>query len=415
MSGLDDSVEILSAYSASGLRHGWVPFALACILMMPRIAFAAEARAPDSPIPTMRIIFAEMKELIPLSLGEQRFRDPESRVRILDSLDRLERAADTLERHGRSREVGFDELALNLGRDFREARSHYQLGNYEGARFFLIGSLQNCVSCHTRLPHLRRFRIADEMLGRVEIQSLAPREKAWLFMTVRRFEDALDVWEGLMRDSSVSIAELDANGVLVDYLNVVLRVRANIPRARREMARLSARSDLPVYLKRRLEQWRSGLDSLDPDQFGFNANPSLELGVKLAKRAGEISEGPYGRDGLVQDLAAASQLTGWLEVDRALRLKVSKNPTPDQRQDTAQAYLSLGVVESRSLDGFWVSLSERHLEAAIRSDPTGPVAELAYAKLEEAQMLGYGGSSGVHLPADVWTNLKELRQLMKLE
>ena len=69
----------------------------------------------------------------------------------------------------------------------------------------------------------------------------------------------------------------------------------------------------------------------------------------------------------------------------------------------------------RGGSGFWVSLSDRHLEAAIRADPTGPIAELAYAKLEEAQMLGYGGSSGVHLPADVWTNLRELRGLMKLE
>ena len=29
-------------------------------------------------------------------------------------------------------------------------------------------------------------------------------------------------------------------------------------------------------------------------------------------------------------------------------------------------------------------------------------------------MLGFGGSSGVHLPADVWTTLKELRELMGL-
>jgi len=34
--------------------------------------------------------------------------------------------------------------------------------------------------------------------------------------------------------------------------------------------------------------------------------------------------------------------------------------------------------------------------------------------LKEAQVLGFGGSSGVHLPADVWTTLKELRELMGL-
>jgi hypothetical protein len=157
------------------------------------------------------------------------------------------------------------------------------------------------------------------------------------------------------------------------------------------------------------------LDSLDVQKFGPDKKPSLELGVALAKKAGEISDGPFGRDGLVQDLASASQLVRWLEADRARREKVTKNSTDEERRDTAQAYYWLGVVEARSLDDFWVSLSERHLEAAIRADPTGPLAEIAYAKLEETQMLGYGGSSGVDLPADVWTNLRDLRNLMNLE
>jgi len=393
----------------------WIGSVIALCLVAPGVLAAAEAAAPDSPIPTMRIVFGEMKELIPMSLDEQRWSDPDSRKKILDSLDRLERAADLLEKHGRSREVGFDELALNLARDLREARSHYREGAFEEARFFLTGSLQNCVSCHIRLPYQRSFPLADELLDQVEVQRLAPREKAWLYVTVRRFEAALTAWEALMQDPSVSLAELDANGVLVDYLNVALRVRADVPRARRELAKLSKRADLPLYLKRRLRQWRSALDTLDAEKFGSDTKPSLELGVALAKKAGEISDGPFGRDGLVQDLAAASQLVRWLESDRARRVNVTKNPTPAERRDTAQAYYSLGVVESRSLDGFWVSLSERHLEAAIRSDPTGPIAEVAYAKLEETQMLGYGGSSGVHLPADVWTNLRELRGLMKLE
>jgi hypothetical protein len=395
---------------------GWVTLAIAFVaLTVPPLALATDSATADSPIPTMHIVFEEMKELIPMSLDERRWSDPDVRTKIIAALDRLERAAAQLERHGRSREVGFDELALNFARDLREARSHYEQGAYEEARFFLTGSLQNCVSCHIRLPYERSFPLADELLDQIEVQRLEPRERAWLYVTVRRFGEALTAWEALMRDPSVSIAELDANGVLVDYLNVALRVRADIPRAQSELTKLSKRADLPIYLTRRLRQWRSALDSLDAKKFTLDSKPSLELGVSLAAQAGQVSDGPFGRDGLVQDLAAASQLVRWLEADRTSRAKTTRNRTSDERRDTAQAYYSLGVVESRSLDGFWVSLSERHLEAAIRADPTGPLAELAYAKLEEAQMLGYGGSSGVHLPADVWTNLRELRGLMKLD
>lgn len=375
----------------------------------------AEPAADDAPRPTMRIVFDEMKVLIPLSLSESQWSDPKSRTQILESLDRLERAADTLERHGRSREVGFDELALNLARDLREVREHYREGAYDEARFFLTGSLQNCVSCHIRLPYERSFPLADQLIDRVEVQRLDPREKAWLFVTVRRFEAALTVWEALMRDPAISVAQLDAGGVLVDYLNVVLRVRSDVPRASRELTALAKRSDLPVYLERRLREWRSALDSLESKKFGPGTKPSLELGASLAEEAGTISEAPFGRDGLIQDLAAASQLVRWLEMDRARREGVTKNATRRERLDTARAYYWLGVVEERSLDGFWVSLSERHLEAAIRSDPKGPFAERSYARLEETQVLGYGGASGVHLPADVWSNLKELRELMGVE
>jgi hypothetical protein len=379
------------------------------------LSSGAEPAKTSEPLPTMRIVFDEMKVLIPLSLSETEWSDPKNRTQILEALDRLERAADTLERHGRSREVGFDELALNLARDLREVQEHYRGGAFDEARFFLTGSLQNCVSCHIRLPYERSFPLADQLIDQVEIQKLDPREKAWLFVTVRRFEAALTIWEALMRDPEVSPAQLDAGGVLVDYLNVVLRVRSDVPRASRELAAFSKRSNLPVYLERRLREWRSALDSLEAKKFGPDTTPSVDLGASLAEEAGKVSEGPFGRDGLIQDLAAASQLVRWLEIDRARRERVTKNPTDSERLETARAYYWLGVVETRSLDGFWVSLSERHFEAAIRSDPTGPFAERAYARLEEAQVLGYGGASGDHLPSDVWTNLKELRELIGVE
>ncbi|HEB89848.1 MAG TPA: hypothetical protein ENI85_09785 [Deltaproteobacteria bacterium] len=353
--------------------------------------------------------------LIPLSLDETRWGDPKYRKQILESLDRLERAADALERHGRSREVGFDELALNLARDLREVRAHYREGAYDEARFFLTGSLQNCVSCHVRLPYEKTFPLADQLISQVEIQRLDPREKAWLYVTVRRFDDALDTWEALMRDPNGPADQLDAGGVLVDYLNVVLRVCGDIERARRALAALVERRDVPVYLERRLQIWLDALNTLDPKRFQPTTPPSLDLGVSLAEQAGEISKGPFGRDGLVHDLAAASLLVRWLESDRQKRLQRTRNPTSKEREDTARAYYWLGVVEARSLDGFWVNLSERHLEAAIRADPEGPYARPAYARLEETQVLGYGGASGSHLPADVWTNLKELRGLIGVE
>lgn len=378
---------------------------------------SATAQSPSTavadPRPTMQEVFEQMRVLIPLSLDEATWADPEVQPRIQAALDRLENAASALEVHGRSREAGFNELALNLERDLREVREHYRIGAFEEARFFLTGSLQSCVACHVRLPSDRSFAFADQLIDQVEIQSLDPRERAWLYVTVRRFDSALSAWEALMADPALTPAELDASGVLVDYLNVALRVRTDIPRTRKALAALAARKDVPVYLAERLQSWRDALDRLDPAKFRPGAPKALESGSALAIEAGQVAQGPFGRDGLIQDLAAASLLVRWLEEDRARRASETRNPTARERSDTAQAYYWLGVVEARSLDGFWVNLSERHLESAIRADPKGPFAKKAYARLEETQFLGYGGASGNDLPADVVTNLRELRELIQ--
>lgn len=372
----------------------------------------AESAGFDSPRPTMQAVFNEMKLLIPLSFDEDRWSAPENQEKILAALGRLENAATVLEVHGRDREEGFDELALNLGRDFYRTREHYRMGEYEESRFFLAGSLQTCMACHVRLPSDRSFPFATELTDQAELAELDARERAWLLVTVRRFDEALAIWEGLLADPELAPSQLDGGGALTDYLNVVIRVRGDIPRASKTLETFSKRKDLPIYLERRVRDWRAALDGLDPKRFGAKGKPSLDLGEKLAEEAGVVAGGPYGRDGFIQDLAAASQLVQWLELDRASRLGVTRNLTEKERHQRGRAYYWLGVVEARSLDGFWNNLSERHLEASIRVDPKGPFAEISYSLLEETQVLGFGGSSDNELPPDVWTLLRDLRKLM---
>jgi hypothetical protein len=388
-------------------------FALALTCVLGAGAARAEAAAPDAPRPTMGRVFEEMKTLIPLSLDQERWAAPAQRAEILASLERLERAAGALGEHARGREIGFETLSINLSNDLREVLDHYRAGEFDTARFFLTGSLQTCVACHVRLPSAVRFPLADQLLDQVE--ELDPREKAWLFVTVRRFDSALETWEGLLKDPNQPPSQLDASGVLVDYLNLVLRTQADAPRAKKTLKKFAKRKDQPLYLKKRLANWIAALEKLEREKFSLSQPASLERGTEWAKEAGRLAEGPFDRDGLVQDLAAASHLVRWLEADRAQTLATTRSRTPKEKRQTAQAYYWLGVVEARSLDGFWVNLSERHLEAAIRSDPKGPHAENAYARLEEIQVLGFGGSSGNHLPADVWSNLRDLRVLMGIE
>ncbi|MEM9175505.1 MAG: hypothetical protein AAGC67_09745 [Myxococcota bacterium] len=378
-------------------------------------AVIAETQAVIQPRPTMQLVFDEMKRLVPLGLDPAAWEAPENRDEISQALDRLDRAASALERHGRGREAGFDELALTLGRDLRAARDNFDHGRFEEARFFLTGSLQSCVSCHTRLPNPSDVSFTEALTSEARVQALDDRERAWLSVMVRRFDDALALWEQALANPDTPAAQLDASGALVDFLNVAIRVRTDLPRARAALDRFAERPDVPVYLNKRLDTWRTALAALDDDELAEAGPGDVDRGAALAREAGRLAAGPYGRDGLVHDLAASSHLVRFLEADRARRAARTRNPTPAERMETARAYYWLGIVEARSLDGFWINLSERHFEAAIRADPKGPFAERAYAQLEETQVLGYGGASGTDLPIEVWTRLRELRELMGLE
>jgi hypothetical protein len=86
-----------------------------------------------------------------------------------------------------------------------------------------------------------------------------------------------------------------------------------------------------------------------------------------------------------------------------------------QKSDPAvpEAFFLLGVTEARSLGVFWEPTSEFHFEMAIRLAPQSPFAEDALGLLRDQLDFAYGGSSGVHLPADVQSNLQELEDLIR--
>lgn len=378
-------------------------------------AIVEETRSVIQPRPTMRLVFDEMKHLVPLGLDAEAWQAPENQDEIRERLDRLDRASSALAVHARGREAGFDELALTLGRDLRAAKDHYDHDQFEEARFFLTGSLQSCVSCHTRLPDATQVEFTEALTSEARVEALDLRERAWLSVMVRRFDEALVFWETALADPRVPAAQLDTSGALVDFLNVAIRVRTDVPRARATLDRFAARPDVPLYLAQRVDTWRKALESIEEKGLAEPGPGDLDRGAALAREAGRLAAGPYGRDGLVHDLAAASQLVRFLEVDRARRAATPRNPAAEERAETARAYYWLGIVEARSLDGFWINLSERHFEAAIRADPRGPFAARAYAQLEETQVLGFGGASSTHLPPDVWTQLKELRELMGID
>jgi tetratricopeptide (TPR) repeat protein len=378
-------------------RAGWT-LAAALALGLPPLG-AGAAEPATEPKATMHRVFDAIASLLPASLDEERFSDPARRERILHWLDVLARSTHQLEEHASSQDMGFRYLSRSLSSDVEEIRARYQLGHYDEARFFLFESTKNCVACHSRLPSARDFPLGQRLLDRIDFDSLSAHEKAQILVATRQFDAALDTWEKLFADPETPPAQLDIGGYLLDYLTIAIRVESDLPRARRALEKLAARADVPRYLERHLASWIEELGKLE--QSPPTGGSKLDQARTLVERAHRLSDFPAGRERLVYDLLASSLLLQYID-------ETKKPPS-----SLAEAFYLLGLVEARSVDAYWVPQTEFHLEAAIRLDPKGPFADDAYALLEEYTVLGYGGSSGIHLPADVWTKLGELRAMIE--
>lgn len=393
---LDDRNDAL--YEESRLTPGAISLIVAyleSIQVEPELR--GEQAEPRDARKTMDQIFDALAYLLPVSLDEERFTSPAERPRIAERLALLSSSAAELAEHAGQRELAFRLLSGSLRADTREIERRFTQQRYVEAQFFIQQLTENCVACHSRQPSVTDFPLGVQLLRAVDSEHMAPGERARLLVAVRQFEAALRTWEELLADPGRSPAELDLDGIPLDYLTVAIRVQGDPARALPVIATFSQRPDVPRYLAHHAAIWVSSLQDLASRPA---PEPSLASARALLERGEQSTSSAAGREGLVYDLAASGLLNRF----------VADGDRP--AEDLSQAYYLLGVIQARSGRASWVPETEHYLEASIRLAPATESAELAYLLLEEYTVLGYGGTSGVHLPPEVEHKLTELRGLL---
>lgn len=341
-------------------------------------------------------IAAALRVALPLSLSAERFGAPENQPALELALSSLRQGAHELESHGRSQDASFAYLSRSLARDAEEIKRRFDEGRLDETRFLLGALVEDCVGCHSRLPSEGDSDLGRSLFDSVDASTLTPLEQARLEVATRQFEAALDRYEGLLLAPEASPTQLDLEGVPADYLTVAIRVREDLPRARKTLVAFGERADLPSYLATLVAQWIAACDAL-------RDAPRAERPLAEADRVLDEAEvlARYGRDraGLVHQLVASSLLLRYVAAH------------PEASPDAAHAYFLLGIAEIQSSRSWWLAEAESYLEAAIRTAPGSDWAKRAYVLLEEQTLASYSGSGGVHVPPDVQQRLKELREI----
>jgi tetratricopeptide (TPR) repeat protein len=370
---------------------------LAAGLALPLAAGAQPTASDESTQDFMDEIIVAMQVVLPPSLDEDRFQDPQQRAAILAALAKLASYGAGLESHGEGGEAGFAFLSHSLAQDTREVKRRYAAGLYSQARFLLHHVTDVCVACHSRLPDDSVRPLGRVLITDAAVKALPADERAQFEMATRQFDAAAISFEALFADPDASPADLDLMGPFEGYLELCLRVRHDPERAIRTFQRFARRDDLPDRVRRNVEAWIASLQQLR------DAPPT---GTALEQARTLISQA-QDRDGFPDDRRA---LVPFIAASGVLHRYVSTRTHPDAA--TGEAYYRLGLIEANVGRTFWASETEHYLEAAIRVGPAEPYADDAFALLEEFVVAGYRGSPGTQIPPSVTEHLAALRELI---
>jgi hypothetical protein len=343
----------------------------------------------------MHEVFDALHGVLPLSLDEKKFADPARRTEIRRQLATLSRNAAKLSQHGAGHARSFEFLSGSLARDASEIERRFAAGRFREARFEIHSLTENCVACHARLPDPEDTRLSARFMDEKEVAALPLPERAQLAMATRQFEHALSAQEAMLTSPEFDVNSIDLLGYLDDYIEVSVRVKQDFARPARTLETFLRRKDLRAGLRHELSQWVIDLHA-------FGARPPVE-GLEAGRRLAQETEAASAKGEEHALLVRFEVASG------ALLRYVASLPDGDAR--AAEAYYWLGVIESKVGRSFWLSQTEPYLEATIRLAPGEPLAQKAYALLEEFAVGAYSGSSGEHVPKDVRAHLAELKRL----
>jgi hypothetical protein len=371
---------------------------LAWALLAPGMAPAEAPAADDQGTrATMGELVEALSIVLPLSLDADRFAAPENRATIESALRTLATSGARVESHGQFQDAGFGFLSRSLARDTAEIRRRFDEEKFAEARFLLHELTDNCVACHSRLPDDRSHPLGRRLFAQVEIAEMPLDERVTLETATRQFDQALASYEELFARPDVSPGDLDLMGYLDSYLEIALRVKNDPVRPIAPLKKLAARKDTRAPLRATLESWIASLEELAKRPA---APPTLERGRALVAEAEDRARFPDDRRALPIYVAASGVLHQYVSAEHRTR------------DELAESYYLLGVIESHVGRSFWLSQTEHFLEASIRTSPGSRFASEAFDLLEEFVVSGYTGSSGSHVPTDVQERLDALRALI---
>lgn len=282
----------------------------------------------------------------------------------------------------------------HLKGDLSRALSSFKNGQKDYSRSVLKSSIGHCFRCHslTTIGAQARWDLSD-----FKNLKLNPEEKLELLVAARKYKEAFAFAEeqitapGLVKKNALMFENL-----LRKYLALSLRVSQEPMETLKDLQRVLANKEMPVYLEKQVKAWTDSLKNWKkvPLQKDF-------IGVARAriKKAKHLQEFAYDHAGDVEYIWATDILHEGLRAD-------------NEKNKEGEIYYLLGVSYESLGDLGSYALHETYYEACIQKVPHTKLAKHCFQRLEASVIQGFSGSAGLSLPTDERERLNRLKKLL---
>lgn len=356
-------------------------------------AGAGAAAQTDGLRAAMRGIYDGLRALLELS-AQGRYADPGNDARVYAAIRAITDQGVALSEHVGVTDPESAFLAESLQRYASLVRRTREWHQYRRSESLLYDLTAVCIGCHTRVPGAVDARITQGFVRSASLESLPPARRARLLVALRRFDDALGVYEKAVLNGPADpgpLAEL-----VREHVAVSVRVRHDFARPARLVEALLRRGDLDAGTRREAGHWLERLRALRHRPPDWSSLASARSLVHAAPDGAAAHPGA----GMVDYVTASAVLENWL----------AEGSAGGPRR--AEAYYLLGLCEDRLGASGPLPKAELYLENAVLTAPGTTYAREAYALLDRRMRRTFERSPAHGMPPEIRQHLDRLKALV---
>lgn len=331
-------------------------------------------------------------------VSDEEFLDPDNSQTISKHLNGLSQAVKSSEHDPMLNQGNYKFTRKVLEEHVLETERVFRLGNKSYARWMMNSTLGICMGCHTQVPTTeRRFAVfvkpdyfTDEA------------DRADFLFATKNFEGARQIYKKLVKNYPANHVSTDnlEKSVRREFL-YQLRIQRDYASAYNSLTEFQKNLELPEFLRRYLSDWEHQLSewkkSGGPDISKLKENDLIlfaKQNVSLEKAPKKIeSSDPM----FISNLIVSGVLFEYLQ----------RNP---QSKVTPEVFYWLAVIDRQLSQSMFYSLADMYLKECMLKYPEHSIATKCYDEYEAEVLYRYSGSSGVHVPQEVLSELKNLKK-----